>query len=151
MRRFAIIGLALSICAVTLVSSLARGADSTQTFQIPQGTWTGTGYQLYDMPSEGGEYGSWSVQLKSDRKSVGISYPSLACGGTWQHERSTPLASYFRETISYGREDCIDQGLAVASPMDDGRLRIEYYHPDGNFIAFAHLEMDTLALLDLEL
>ncbi len=141
MTRFHTNWIVLTAIAGLALSSMAAGKDSTETFQVPLGTWTGTGYQLYDMPSDG-EYSSWNVLLRSDGKSIGISYPSLGCGGTWDIENSTRLASYYRENITYGVEDCIDQGLVVASPMDDGRLRLEYYYPDNTFIAFAHLDLE---------
>ena len=103
------------------------------------GNWTGKGIQFEDGTKDEGQYSTWDISVTFGPSSVTIGYPSLNCGGVWQQEQSRPNATYYRETITFGLENCIDQGLVVTSPMDDGRLRVEYYYPDDVFIAIGYV------------
>ena len=134
--------LCFAIYAAIFISTVAISGCATGSFQDQKGIWTGIGYQLDGGQIGGGEYSSWSVVLLIDDQLVSITYPSLDCGGDWQLESSTTLASYYRETITFGLDNCLDQGLMVVSPIDGGRLRLEYYYPDDTFLAFAHLNAE---------
>jgi len=134
--------LCFAIYAAIFISTVTISGCATGSFQDQNGIWTGIGYQLDGSQSGSGEYSSWSVLLTTDDQLVTISYPSLNCGGNWQLESSTTLASYYRENITFGLDDCLDQVLVVVSPIDGGRLRLEYYYPDDTFLAFAYLNSE---------
>lgn len=126
-------------CALIIVLTLpVHAADKTQKPAI--GSWTGMGYQLDDATTGGSQFSSWSIELIIGPDTVTITYPSLECGGVWKLEQATNHASYYRETITYGLDNCMDQGLSVLSPMDNDRMRIEYYHPDDVFIAIGYVD-----------
>ena len=133
----------VAICTAALALALpVQAAGKTQKLapESTIGSWTGLGYQLDDAEAGSGQFSSWGIELTISPDRVMIAYPSLDCGGVWKLERTTAHASYYRETITYGLENCMDQGLSVLSAMDDGRMRIEYYHPDDVFIAIGYVD-----------
>ena len=103
------------------------------------GNWTGRGIQFEDGQKAQGQFSAWDISVTFGPSSVTIGYPTLNCGGVWKQEQSLTHGTYYRETITFGLENCIDQGLVVTSPMDDGRLRLEYYYPDNVFIAIGYV------------
>lgn len=131
--------LALSFIVVIVSSVLGLSHAADKSVQPSVGQWSGTGFQLDGIDKGRGSFDTWSVTLTVGPDSISVAYPSLSCGGVWKQERETAVATYYRETITYGFDNCIDQGLVVTSPMDGKRLRVEYYSPDTDFIAFAHL------------
>ena len=125
--------------AMFSVSALpAYGAEQSPSGVM--GTWAGPGIQFDSTATRGGEFSVWAVNLTIGPDAVSITYPSLECGGFWTLERITDHAAYYRETLTYGQSQCIDQGLAVVSPMDGPKLRVEFYHPDTVFLAVGHLD-----------
>ena len=50
-----------------------------------------------------------------------VEYPELSCGGYWTFLRLDGDTYYFRETISYGRDRCLDDGLVTLQSRSDGR------------------------------
>ncbi len=132
------LSLFISCALITMIAATTHAADKSR--KIPIGSWTGLGYQLDDAEAGSGQFSSWTIELTMGPDTVMIAYPSLDCGGVWNLEQTTDHATYYRETITYGLENCMDQGLSVLSPMDNGRMRIEFYHPDDVFIAIGYVD-----------
>jgi hypothetical protein len=91
------------------------GSELTPIFQnrpcvvnVPSlnGTWTGSGHQ-----SPAGATGAdWSISMTIGDGGASIDYPSLGCGGSLTELFRDDTAAEYRESITYGREACIDGG-----------------------------------------
>ncbi len=91
-----------------------------------RGLWKGTGYQLNNRTT-------WSILFNSNTHSV--DYPSLACGGSWKLISSTANKAYFRETITYGKGFCLDQGKVVITKIDKKFITYSYFYPNDTTIS----------------
>jgi hypothetical protein len=71
------------------------------------GTWTGSGHQ-----SPAGATGAdWAISMTIGEGSASIDYPSLGCGGTLTETSNDGTSAEYRESITYGRDVCIDGGM----------------------------------------
>lgn len=87
-----------------MVAVFAYAGASPAEAQDPTGVWTGTVYQ----PNS--RSGSYPMTMRLDSAGGGaIDYPSLSCGGTVSGGGSAGDYTY-RESITYGRDRCIDGG-----------------------------------------
>ena len=74
------------------------------------GVWEGRGTQ-----NPPGRDPSWSIVMTINAKDGAIQYPSLSCGGTLTQLARDGNSAQFRETITYGRDRCIDGGTITVS------------------------------------
>jgi hypothetical protein len=91
------------------------GSELTPIFQnrpctvnVPSltGTWRGTGHQ-----SPAGTAGAdWTIAMTIGDSGGSIQYPSLSCGGSLTQISRDALSAQYRETITFGKNACIDRG-----------------------------------------
>ena len=76
------------------------------------GRWSGSANQ-----SGPGDYQtSFTIDMTLQGESGSIDYPSLSCGGTLTFENQRDTFTFYRESITYGRDTCIDGGLIAVEP-----------------------------------
>ena len=81
------------------------------------GVWSGMGHQ-----SPAGTAGAdWSIAMTIAAGGGSIQYPSLSCGGTLTQLFRDATSAQFRESITYGREKCIDGGT-ITVRLFNGKL-----------------------------
>ena len=130
----------IAVCVLAMATLFLGAADKlTGLPSETMGSWSGKGTQLFEEADGAQTYSTWRVDLTLNGTSAQVKYPSFNCGGTWAQEGATEHDVTYRETITYGFAECIDQGKVVVSRVGDGRLRVEYYFPDEKFIAIAYL------------
>ncbi len=97
---------------VALLIGLATGPAMAQNPLVLDGLFAGTGQQ--------GEH-SWSMRTTTDADGTRVDYPSLGCGGTWEPmDSGSDAALRFRERLTYGHENCIDNGVVTLKSHPDG-------------------------------
>ena len=95
---------------VTFAASGAFAADPLV------GIWEGRGTQYPP-----GRDPSWSIVMTINASDGAIQYPSLSCGGTLTQLSRDGNSAQFRETITYGKDRCIDGGT-ITVRLASGRL-----------------------------
>lgn len=83
--------------------------------------WEGTGYQL-DTDT------TWTMLLTARRGRYTIEYPSLKCGGRWQLTGIDTWKATFKERISFGIEECVNNGSVVVQRLGNGQIAFRYYN-----------------------
>ena len=86
------------------------------------GIWEGVGQQ---------QGISWTIRADLQLDEQLIEYPSLNCGGFWELIEETEAQLSFRETITFGNNMCVDQGLVELTDQSENELVYRYYFPDG--------------------
>lgn len=81
------------------------------------GSWEGTGFQI-DTGT------TWTMNFNAWGKRFLIEYPSLKCSGTWRLVRVNSRRAIFRERITVGRGECVDQGVVTIEKLN--RQQIAY-------------------------
>jgi len=84
------------------------------------GVWRGTGTQ-----SPPGRDPEWTIVMTIGDQDGSIEYPSLGCGGTLTQLSRDGKSAEFRETITYGKDRCIDGGTITVSVVN-GNLSWSY-------------------------
>ena len=85
----------------------------------PNGRWTGkVNQQPVSRP--------YSIVVSLDNCQLDsqcgeVEYPELSCGGYWTFLRLDGEIYYFRETLTYGGDRCVDDGLVTLQSRSDGR------------------------------
>lgn len=85
-----------------------------------QGVWEGLGQQSGI---------SWSIRIELNEKEQLIEYPSLQCGGFLTLLEESDAQLLFRETITYGKFTCVDQGFVELTDQSNTELVYRYYWP----------------------
>ena len=100
------------------------------------GTWRGMGHQT----PAGSSGADWSIAMTIGANGGSIDYPSLGCGGSLSQLSRTDTSAQFRESISYGREKCIDGGT-ITVRYENGQLAWTWIGSQGgkNYNAIAVL------------
>ncbi len=115
-----------------LLLLLVNGAICAQTKARPtswlNGTWEGIGYQMDDGST-------WTILLKVSRGKYSIEYPSLQCGGQWHRLRLTNWVGQFRETISFGLEDCVNGGRVVIQRLNGRQAAYRFSYRGTNQVS----------------
>jgi hypothetical protein len=82
------------------------------------GTWDGVALEVH----AGGETQLYSIQIHIADDGTGkIDYPTLACGGLLTPLRKSGDVQEFRESLSYGHDNCVDNGT-VSLWLKAGKL-----------------------------
>lgn len=95
----------------SLLLSLSCLADAGQSDTLSQftGEWQGAGQQ--DNGSQ------WSIRVNIRPPLYVIDYPSLTCGGKLTLLKTTDTSLVFKETLTYGIAQCINQGDVVLNKV----------------------------------
>ncbi|HJQ55916.1 MAG TPA: hypothetical protein VJ890_03365 [Vineibacter sp.] len=80
------------------------------------GNWSGLGLEV----SGNSETQIYPIDVRLDASGGGaIDYPDLGCGGSLTPLRTVGGVREFRETLSYGIDNCVDGGTVGLFPKDD--------------------------------
>jgi hypothetical protein len=109
----------LAIVFLLLMTNSGHAQDTAGSWL--NGTWEGTGYQMDTNET-------WTMRLKVRRNRYSIEYPSLNCGGRWKVLSINSWQANFRESILYGRNECIDEGRVVVQRLGNGQIAYRFYN-----------------------
>jgi hypothetical protein len=84
-----------------------------------RGTWEGTGYQI-DTDS------TWTMRLMVRGGKYLIEYPSLNCAGSWRRLSLNSRVATFRERITVGRGECVDQGRVLIERLNGKQIAYRF-------------------------
>lgn len=84
------------------------------------GVWQGEGQQ---------QGVSWTISINIQPNEQLIEYPSLNCGGFLTLLQETEAQLLFKETITFGLENCVDQGFVELTDQSSNELVYRYYWP----------------------
>jgi hypothetical protein len=109
-----------TVAAVVLLLTLSlTGSSQVRGRKWLSGTWEGKGFQT-DTEAV------WSMKLRARRGRYIIEYPSLKCGGNWRLIGSGSGKIRFREKITYGKEECVDNSVAVIQRLNATQIAVWY-------------------------
>lgn len=98
------------------------------------GVWEGTAYQSNTKEN-------WTLKLTAKNNSFRIDYPSLSCGGTWQLLSVNKTTATFREKLTYGQDQCVDNVTVTIQRLNRKQVAYWYVEPnDTRVIGIAVLE-----------
>lgn len=125
--------ISLTVYAIIPAINADGQQDSPPSFM--NGSWTGKGYQ--DNGSQ------WTIALVADaqKNSYNINYPSLSCGGVWTLKSSDGQKAWFNETITYGKEKCVN-GIVVVTQISSDYITYTWFYNDGKLGAFSALKRE---------
>ena len=84
-----------------------------------RGTWEGKGYQT-DTDT------TWTMRFVARGRKYAIEYPSLKCGGEWRLASRHRRGARFREKITYGKDDCTDNGTVLIRRLSRNQILFLY-------------------------
>ena len=129
----------LFLSLVIILSFFVNNTD-VQAQAWLKGHWVGTGYQYTDGSA-------WSIDLEyNSKKNIKITYPSLACSGSFVRTSSNRHKAVFVEKILVGKDVCYDNSKVVITKIDKRFVSIAYFLPDqfSGPVAIAVLERKKL-------
>jgi hypothetical protein len=89
-------------------SNMQASTDSV----MESGEWRGMVYQT----GPGNVTASYLAVMALNGISGSMNYPSLQCGGSLVFLNKAENVYFYRENITYGRENCIDGGMVAVKP-----------------------------------
>lgn len=90
------------------------------------GVWTGSAEQTNSR---------WTIEITLSEAEQTVDYPSLNCGGYLTLKTFDETSLLFRETITYGNSNCVDQGLVELIEDGDNNLIYNFYYDDNQTIS----------------
>ena len=101
--------------------SLACQANAEQksVLQEVEGVWNGIAIQ--DNNSK------WPIKVTISSDDYWIDYPSLNCGGMMELVKENSDSLVFKEVLTYGMENCYNNGKTVLIKSKDDKLRYYWY------------------------
>jgi hypothetical protein len=121
MRRLGAVLLAL-ICMASVVRPQSGGGAWLQ------GKWEGTGHQIDTNTM-------WTMRLTVRGGRYEIEYPSLNCSGRWRRLSLNSRVAVFRERITTGRSECVDQGRVVIERLNGRQIAYRFSHRGSTDVA----------------
>ena len=121
----------LSVIILAFLFMFTSSAYCEKEVDSIEGTWIGKGYQ---------DNGStWTIALVAKKGVFNISYPSLNCGGFWSIEKADSNRTWFIETITYGKGNCISNGRIVITLINEKYITYTWFYPNGKLGAYPTL------------
>jgi hypothetical protein len=111
-----VVGIFVLLVSLTCVVS-SQGKTGTGSWL--NGTWQGTGYQIDNNET-------WTMKLTVRGGRYRIEYPSLKCGGKWIPLSIDQSRARFIEKITFGLEDCVDNGKVVIERLSRRQIAYRY-------------------------
>jgi len=87
-----------------------------------EGVWEGTAYQSNTKEN-------WTLKLTVKNRTYRIDYPSLSCGGEWKLIRMGKRTATFREKLTYGQSDCVDNVTITIQKLNRTQVAYWYVEP----------------------
>ena len=87
-----------------------------------EGTWEGTAYQ-----SDTKE--NWIMKLSVKNGTYRVDYPSLKCGGEWRLIRLGKRIATFKEKLTYGHSECVDNVTVTIRKLNRRQVAYWYVEP----------------------
>ena len=117
MRKIAATALLVLCLSSVVCPQRSRGATRAWL----NGTWEGTGYQI-DTDT------TWTMRLRGRGGKYLIEYPSLNCGGRWRLVSNNSKRAVFRESITFGKNSCVDKGRVVIERLNGRQIAYRFSH-----------------------
>ncbi len=99
-----------------------------------EGVWAGTAYQNNTKEN-------WTLKLTVKNHTYRIDYPSLSCGGEWKLIRRGKRTAKFREKLTYGQSDCVDNVIITIQRLNQTQVAYWYVEPN-------QMRVNGVAVLD---
>lgn len=109
----------VTVCLFFFLTVVVHPQGRSQTWL--NGSWEGTGYQIDSNTT-------WTMSFKAQGKQFSIEYPSLNCRGNWELIRANSRRAIFRERITIGRNECVDQGLVTVIRLNGRQIAYRFSH-----------------------
>jgi hypothetical protein len=113
-----VLRIAALLCLIFSLTTCALSQSSRRGSWL-RGTWEGKGYQT-DSDT------TWTMKLNTSGRKYSIEYPSLKCGGEWKLISLDSRRARFREKITYGLEECTNNGTIVVERLNRRQLLFLY-------------------------
>ena len=108
--------------SIRIAAADALAVVSPGKFSDISGVWNGEATQ--------GEIG-WTIRVTIENDKYSIDYPSLDCGGDLIEIKKevAPSATrkMFRETLKYGKDNCIDNGTIILTKVTPNKLLYSWH------------------------
>jgi hypothetical protein len=101
----------------------SRPKLARRSFGWLEGVWEGTAYQSNTKEN-------WTLRLTARNNTFRIEYPSLSCGGEWKPLHRTKRIATFREKLTYGQNDCLDNVRVTIQRLSDTQVIYWYVEPN---------------------
>ena len=98
-----------------------------------QGVWEGSAYQPNTTSN-------WTIKTTIANNQASIDYPSLRCGGDLTLLKRTANQMQFRETLTYGKSTCVDNGKTVITQNATNTATFEWFDDEGSRGAYGNLK-----------
>ena len=129
---------ALAACSEVSSTTMTTNPNASQTTTPMlsnnlQGVWEGSAYQKND-----DSY--WTIKATITPNHSKIDYPSLKCGGELTLLKRTATQMQFRETLTYGKSTCVDDGKIVITQNATNTATFEWFDDEGSRGAYGNLK-----------
>lgn len=114
-RLLILLLLVLSLCTVV-------SAQEPNEFGF-EGVWKGSGSQ--DRTT------FWTIKITVSENKYLIDYPSVRCGGRLILTNKNDERIEFRESLTYGRDKCINNGKVILVKDGSNHILFQWYYKNG--------------------
>ena len=105
------------VCLLLSLSVVVEAQSRSRTWL--NGSWEGTGYQI-----DSGT--TWTMSFRARGRRFSIEYPSLKCSGTWRLVSVNSRRAVFRERITVGMEQCVNQGVVTIERLNGRQIAYRF-------------------------
>ena len=109
------------VAITAIIFSCASTPESSSGFD---GIWQGSGVQSDNNTT-------WTIKVSIAGNRHSYDYPSLNCGGNLTLLSQGADKIEFRETLTYGHSNCIDNGKTVILKVGANRAQYEWFYSSG--------------------
>lgn len=123
----------LLICfGLLLPITCQADAKQKKLSQELQGVWQGAALQ--------DDKSRWTIKITIRPDGYSIDYPSLNCGGMLELTKENADSLVFKETLTYGTDNCYNNGKTVLIKSPNNKIRYYwYFENNGKKAAFGEL------------